>query len=68
MKKIIFVKPIYLFQSGDTAVVPDRIANHLTGTGFAYAARLPADAPEEKPTAPAPAKKSAKPKTFGAKV
>lgn len=41
MKRMIFVKPVWLFLSGDEATVPDRVARWLSGSGFAYPARQP---------------------------
>lgn len=36
MKKVIFVKPVWLFLSGDQAFVPERVARWLSSTGYAY--------------------------------
>jgi hypothetical protein len=57
--KVIFVKPVWLFQSGDQALVPDRVGRWLTGNGYAYTARPPVEPVADvlPPLQPAPPEK-----------
>lgn len=55
MIRVHFVKPVWLFISGDQAILPERVARHITGIGFAYTLPERAAAPPVVlPESPAP--------------
>jgi hypothetical protein len=52
MIKVFFVKPVWLFFSGDQAFVPVRVARWLTSTGYAYTSQKGVLPPSDDADAP----------------